>query len=45
MMDSLIISLALNVITSVVKNPTKREKLKSILLSMRNAINAAYPEE
>lgn len=45
MMDSLIISLALSVITSVVKNPAKRQKLKSILLSMRNAINAAYPGE
>jgi hypothetical protein len=44
-MDSLIISLALGVIRAVVKNPAKREKLKSVLLSLRDAISAAYPGE
>jgi len=44
-MDSLIISLALSVIRAVVKNPAKRAKLKSVLISLRDAINAAYPGE
>jgi hypothetical protein len=44
-MDSMIISLALTVIRSVIKNPGKRAKLKSVLLNIRDAINAAYPEE
>lgn len=44
-MESLIISLALTVIRSVIKNPAKRARLKSVLLNIRDAINAAYPGE
>lgn len=44
-MEAMIISLALTVIRSVIKNPGKRAKLKSVLLNLRDAINVAYPGE
>lgn len=44
-METSILALALAVIRSVVKNPTKKAKLKSILLKLRDAIDAAYADE
>lgn len=45
MMESLILSLALSVVISAIKNPAKKDKLKSVLLNLRNAISTAYPGE
>jgi hypothetical protein len=44
-MESSILALALTVIRAVVKNPEKKAKLKSILLKLRDAIDAAYADE
>ncbi len=44
-MESSILALALTVIRAVVKNPEKKAKLKSILLKLRDAIDAAYSGE
>lgn len=41
-MESTILALALSVIRAVVKNPAKKEKLKSALLKLRDAIDAAF---
>ena len=37
--------LALSVLVSVIKSPTKALALKRELLSLRDAINEAFPEE
>ena len=44
-MESTIISLVLVVIKEVVKNAAKKAKLKRALLSVRDAIDAAYAGE
>ena len=38
-------SIALSVLLSVIKNPSRRVALKRELLSLRDAINAAFPGE
>ncbi len=44
-MESTILALALSVIRAVVKNPEKKARLKSALLKLRDAIDAAYLSE
>lgn len=44
-MESTILALALSVIRAVVKNPAKKARLKSVLLKLRDAIDAAYANE
>ena len=44
-MESAIIALALSVIRAVVKNPEKKAKLKSALLKVRDAIDAAFAND
>jgi hypothetical protein len=44
-MESTILALALSVIRAVVKNPAKKARLKSVLLKLRDAIDAAYASE
>ena len=44
-MESTILSLALSVIRAVLKNPAKKEKLKSMLLKLRDAIDIAFADE
>jgi hypothetical protein len=44
-MESTILALALSVIRAVVKNPAKKARLKSVLLKLRDAIDAAYAGE
>ncbi len=44
-MESAILTLALTVIRAVVKNPTKKARLKAALLKLRDAIDAAYASE
>jgi hypothetical protein len=44
-MESTILALALSVIRAVVKNPAKKTRLKSALLKLRDAIDAAYASE
>lgn len=43
-MDTIVLTLALALIKSVVKNPQKKAKLRSILLRVRDAISAAFDE-
>ena len=43
-METTILTLALTVIRSVVKNPQKKAKLRAILLKVRDAIDAVYAE-
>lgn len=35
----------ITVLRVTVKNPTKRERLRGVFLNVRDAINAAYPED
>ena len=44
-MESTILTLALSVIRAVVKDPKKKARLKSALLKLRDAIDAAYADE
>ncbi len=44
-MESTILAVALTIIRAAVKNPQKKEKLKSALLKLRDAIDAAYAGE
>ena len=44
-MESTILALALSVIRAVVKNPAKKARLKTVLLKLRDAIDAAYASE
>lgn len=41
-MESTILTLALSVIRAVVRNPRKKEKLRAVLLKLRDAIDAAF---
>ncbi len=41
-MESTILALALSVIRAVIKNPQKKEQMKSIMLKLRDAIDAAF---
>lgn len=43
--EDVIISLGISAILTVVKNPAKAAKLKAALLKVRNAINAAFPND
>jgi hypothetical protein len=43
-MESTILALALSIVRAVVKNPAKKAKLKSVLLKIRDAIDAAFAE-
>ncbi len=44
-MESTILALALSIIRAVVRNPAKKARLKSVLLKLRDAIDAAYAGE
>jgi hypothetical protein len=44
-METTILTLALTVIRQVVKNPAKKARLKSVLLKLKEAIEAAYAGE
>lgn len=44
-MDDLIISMAISVVLSTIKNPEKKAKLKKALLKVRNQINLAYKND
>jgi len=44
-MESTLLTLALTVIRSVVKNPKKKAQLRAILLKVRDAIDAAFAGE
>ena len=44
-MEATILTLALTVVRAVVKNPKKRDQLRSVLLKIRDAISAVYPDE
>lgn len=44
-MDDLVISMAIAVVLSVIKNPDKKAKLKKALLKVRNQINFAYKND
>ena len=39
------VSMALSILLSVVKNPTKRLAIKRELLTLRDAISAAFPDD
>jgi hypothetical protein len=41
-METTILTLALSLIRSVVKNPKKKAQLRTIMLKVRDAITAAY---
>jgi len=41
----MLITLALNVLLSAIKNPKKSAELKKSLLELRDAINTAFPGE
>ena len=43
-MEATILTLALTIIREVVKNPTKKAKLKGVMLKLRDAIDTAFPE-
>lgn len=44
-MEDLLINMALSILLGVIKNPEKAAKLKKALLKVRNAINAAFPND
>lgn len=44
-MEDMIISMAIAIILSSVKNPAKKASLKRALLKVRNTINAAYADD
>jgi hypothetical protein len=44
-MESAILALALSVIRAVVKNPAKKAQLKSVMLKVRDAIDAAFAND
>jgi hypothetical protein len=44
-MEATIITLALTLIRSVVRNPKKKAQLRSLMLKLRDAIDAAYGSE
>jgi hypothetical protein len=44
-MESTILTLALSIIRSVVKNPKKRARLRDVMLQIRDAIDAAFGAE
>lgn len=43
MWEEFAIHLVLGLVTSLVKNPTKKTALQSLLLHVRDSINALYP--
>jgi len=44
-MEALILELAFTIIKGIIKNPAHAATLKTQLLEIRDAINAAYPGE
>lgn len=44
-MEHAVLTLALSVIRAVIKNPQKRAKLRSLMLKLRDAIDAAFAED
>ncbi len=44
-MEATILTLALSIIRSVVKNPKKRARLRDAMLQIRDAIDAAFGAE
>lgn len=44
-MEVTVMTLALTVVRQVIKNPAKKAKLRSILMKLRDAIDAAYADE
>ena len=44
-MESTILALALSVIRAIVKNPQKKAQMKSVMLKLRDAIDAAFGGE
>jgi hypothetical protein len=44
-MEATIFALAVTLLRQVIKNPAKKAKLKSLLLKLRDAIDAAYVVE
>jgi hypothetical protein len=44
-METAVLTLALTVIKAVIKNPQKKAKLRSLMLKLRDAIDAAYGAE
>lgn len=45
MWEALILFNVLTILRLVVKDSAKKERLKGILLNIRDGINAAYPED
>jgi hypothetical protein len=44
-METAFLAMALTVIKAAVKNPKKKAQLRKILLQLRDAIDAAFPDE
>jgi hypothetical protein len=44
-MEDLLISMALSIIFSAIKNPTRKIALKKAMLKLRNQINALYIDD
>lgn len=44
-MENTILILALSVVRSVIKNPSKKAKLRKVLLQIRDVIDAAFGGE
>lgn len=44
-MESTILALALSIVKAVVKNPQKKAQLRSALLKIRDAIDAAFSQD
>jgi len=43
--ETTILTLAMTLIRSVIKNPKKKAQLRSLMMKLRDAIDAAYPDE
>ncbi len=44
-MEEIYINMGISILLSAIKNPDKAAKFKAALLKVRNAINAAFPNE
>lgn len=45
MFDGILLRMVLTLLRSLIKNPAKAAKLKSILLDIRDAISDIYPDD
>jgi hypothetical protein len=43
-MESAVLAFALTIIRAVIKNPAKKQKLRGVLLKIRDAISLAFEE-